>query len=203
MNYQEILATTAIQAVLLAAPAFLARSIILHWLGKDIESFKTMVTANGQLMLEEFKAQLAKAGREHQVRFERLHHMRAEAIEGLYEKLVRARYTMERLVLSWDAKSVNEFQDAQKEFWQLRLELALKRIYLPETLCEDLNNCIDLMWKPVVAAGVWARSDNEANRQKADAAFEEAQAAINEDGSVPMAIQNLEMEFRRVLGDIG
>jgi hypothetical protein len=57
------------------------------------------------------------------------------------------------------------------------------------------------MWKPAVAAGVWARSDNEANRQKADAAFEEAQAAIHEGGSVPMAIRNLESEFRRALGD--
>jgi hypothetical protein len=59
------------------------------------------------------------------------------------------------------------------------------------------------MWKPAVAAGVWAKIENEANRQKADAAFEEAQAAISEGGSIPTAIRNLESEFRKVLGDTG
>jgi hypothetical protein len=107
-----------------------------------------MVSTNAQRMIEEFKAQLAREAREHQLRFESLRHKRAEAIETLYEKLVRARYTMERLVTSWEAKNAKEFQDAREEFWRLRLELALKRIYLPETLCEDLSNCIDLMWKP-------------------------------------------------------
>lgn len=162
-----------------------------------------MVNMNAQRMLEEFKAELAREAREHQVRFESLHHKRAEAIEALYEKLVRARYTMERLVTSWEAKNANEFQDAREEFWRLRLELALKRIYLSETLCEALSNCIDLMWKPAVAAGVWAKIENETNRQKADAAFEEAQAAINEGGSIPTAIRNLESEFRKAMGDAG
>jgi hypothetical protein len=148
MNDQEILASTAIQAIRLAALAFLARSIILHWLGKDIEGFKTMVRTNAQRIIEEFQAPLAREARDHQVRFESLRHKRAEAIDTLYEKLVRARYTMERLVTSWEAKNAKEFQDAREEFWRLRLELALKRIYLPEILWEDLSNCIDLMWKP-------------------------------------------------------
>jgi hypothetical protein len=161
------------------------------------------VDANAQRTIEEFKAQLAREAREHQVRFESLHDKRAKAIELLYEKFVRARYTMERLVTSWSAKNADEFQDARREFWELRLELALKRIYLSKTLCEDLNKCIDLMWKPAVAAGVWVKSENEANRQKANAAFEEAQAAIDEDGSVPTAIRDLESEFRKALGDDG
>lgn len=203
MNYQEILATTAIQAALLAALAFLARSIVLHWLGKDVENFKTTVNANAQRMIEEFKAQLAKTAHEHQVRFESLHSKRAGAIEVLYEKVVRARDCMERLVTSWDAKNAEEFREAQREFSQLRLELALRRIYLPEPLCEDLNNCIALMWRSAVAAGVWAKVENEANRQKAQAAFEKAQAAIDEGGAVPLAIRNLETEFRKALGDAG
>jgi hypothetical protein len=203
MNYQEILASTAIQAILLGALTFLARSIILHWLGKDVESFKTTVNANAQRMIEEFKAQLAKTAREHQVRFESLHNKRAGAIEVLYEKLVRARDSMERLVTSWDARNADDFHAAQGEFARLRLELALKRIYLPEPLCEDLNNCIDLMWRPAVAAGVWTKVENEANRQKAQDAFEKAQAAIDEGGTVPLAIRSLETEFRKALGDAG
>jgi hypothetical protein len=200
MNYQEILASTAIQAILLAALAFLTRSIILHWLGKDIEGFKTMVNTHAQRMIEEFKAQLAREAREHRVRFESLHHKRAEAIEALYEKPIRARDTMERLVTSWEAKNANEFQDAREEFWRLRLELALKRIYLPETLREDLSHCTDLMWKPAVAAGVWANIENEANRQKADAAFEEAQAAIRGGGSIPTEFEILKVSSERRWG---
>jgi hypothetical protein len=59
------------------------------------------------------------------------------------------------------------------------------------------------MWKPAVAAGVWAKIENEANRQKADVAFEEAQAAISVGGSIPIVIRNLESEFRKMLGDAG
>ena len=51
--------SVSIQAALLGALAFLARSVIIHWLGKDVENFKTTVNANAQRMLEEFKAQLA------------------------------------------------------------------------------------------------------------------------------------------------
>lgn len=203
MDYKGILASAAIQAILLAALTFLARSIILHWLGKDVESFKTTVNANAQRMIEEFKAQLAMTAREHQVRFESLHNKRAGAIEILYEKLVCARDSMERLVTSWSAKNAADFQAAQGEFSRLRLELALKRIYLPEPLCEDLNGCIDLMWRTAVAAGVWAKSENEANRQNAQAAFEKAQAAIDKGGAVPLAIRNLETEIRKALGDVG
>jgi hypothetical protein len=88
MTWQQILAAIAIPSALIAALAFLARSIVLHWLGKDIELHKARLSADAQLALERLKGELSKQAFEHQVRFEALHASQVAAIEALYVKLV-------------------------------------------------------------------------------------------------------------------
>jgi hypothetical protein len=200
MNWSDVLLNATVQAMLLAVLAFLARSVLLHWLEKDVAVFKAGLSATAERTLEELKAQLARDAAEHQVRFQSLHAKRVEAIEAVYVRLVAARYTMEAFVNAWRPKDAGEFQGVAREFWELRRELDTKRIYLPEPLCAELTKCIQVMWSPAVQAHVWPSVTRAEYATNASEAFLQAQQAILEGGAVVVAIENLEREFRKVLG---
>jgi hypothetical protein len=97
-----------VQAALIAALAFLARSITLHWLGKELELHKARIAADAQLAVEEFKGELSMHALEHQVRFQALHANQVAAIEALYVKLVEIRYLVETFVHAWRADNQEE-----------------------------------------------------------------------------------------------
>jgi hypothetical protein len=199
MNWLAIVLSSAVQATLIAALAFLARSIILHWLGKDLETFKTRLSANAQLAVEAFKGELSREATEHQVRFEALHANQVAAIEALYVKLVETRYTMEAFVSAWRSDSQAEFSRVGREFFELRRELDKRRIHLPEELCGELDRCIKVLWEPTVAAGVWPGVTSPEYSRQSSEEFEKAVKAILDGGSVAVAITNLEREFRKAL----
>jgi len=66
-------------SIILIAIAFLARSIVKQVLDKDLENYKTKLSAEAE-----------KARFEHQVRFSKLHEKRGEVIADLYKKLIEA-----------------------------------------------------------------------------------------------------------------
>lgn len=155
MNWLQIVGNTAVQGVLIAALAFLTRSIILHLLGKDIELHKAQLNAAAERAIEAFKAELSRESLEHQVRFQSLHTNQVAAIEKLYVKLVETRDTMEAFVHAWRPDNQEEFRRVGGVFAELRRELDKRRIHLPEDPCDELDQCIKTLWKPTVAAGVW------------------------------------------------
>lgn len=155
MNWPEIIGATAVQAALLAALAFLARSMVLHWLGKDLEGHKARLTADSQLSAESLKSELARQALEHQVRFQALHTNQVAAIEALYVKLVETRYGVEAFVHAWRADNQEGFRNVGKAFFELRQELDKRRIHLTEELCLELDQCIKALWEPTVSAGIW------------------------------------------------
>lgn len=202
LNWLEFIVALGVsQVVLLAVLAFLARSVIVHWLGKDLEKFKADLNSGAALALERFKAQLERDAREHEVRFADLHARRAEAIATVHASLVGARRTMRSLVNTWSADNRDDFSEAWEEFRELRHLFALNRIYLPEALCTQLDECVRLMWRPTVLAGVWASTPTRVDRERAEEAFTEAFEAVDEGGVVDAAVMAIEAEFRRVLGD--
>lgn len=110
----EILAITAVQGALIAALAFLARSIVVHWLGKDLELHKSRLSADAQVAVEAFKGELSREALEHQVRFQSLNGNQVAAIEALYVKLVETRYTMEAFVSAWRANIKKSSEESER-----------------------------------------------------------------------------------------
>jgi hypothetical protein len=131
MSIGEIITAIGGSAVLFAALGWVMRSIILHLLSKDIETFKTKLQMESQREMahlksvldkdvEAFKAHLQIESQremtrlksalelvafEHQTRFSRLHEKRAEIIGNLYGKTVdlhKAVSDFVRLFLSVD-----------------------------------------------------------------------------------------------------
>ena len=199
MNWSEIVKTAAVQCALIAALTFLARSIVLHWLSKDLEVHKTRLSAETQLAVEAFKGDLSRQALEHQVRFEALHANQVAAIEALYVKLVETRYTMEAFVLGWRADNHEEFRRVGTVFLELRQELEKRRIHLTEDLCAELDDCIKALWTPAVAAGVWPDVTNPEYSGTRSEEFLKAMTAVLDGGSVSVAIKKVERAFRKAL----
>lgn len=199
MKWSEIIAATAVQGALLAVLAFLARSIVLHWLGKDLEGHKTRLSADAQLAVEAFKGELSRQALEHQVRFQALHSNQVAAIEALYVKLVETRYTVEGFVHAWRADNQEEFRRVGRMFFELRQELDKRRIHLTEGLCEELDQCIKTLWEPTVAAGVWPGVTNPHYSDTYSKEFLKAMTAVIDGGSVGDAISKVEGAFRKAL----
>ncbi|MBI2359679.1 MAG: hypothetical protein HYV04_12395, partial [Deltaproteobacteria bacterium] len=184
---------------LIAALAFLARSVVLHWLGKDLEVHKTRLSADTQLAVEAFKGELSRQALEHQVRFEALHANQVAAIEALYVKLVETRYTMEAFVHAWRPDNQEEYSRVGRAFFELRQELEKRRIHLTDDLCSELDQCIKALWEPTVAAHVWPGVTNPEYSLTRSQEFQKAMTAVIEGGSVEAAIKNVERAFRKAL----
>ena len=192
MTWRDLALNAAVQAAPLAALAFLARSIVLHWLSKDVELFKTRLAAESQRAVESLRAELTRESIEHRVRFEALHASQVAAIEALYGKLVDTRYSLERFVHAWQPDNQVEFNRIRGIFFELRQELDKRRIHLPEELCLELDRCIQVLWRPTVAAGVWPGVNRGPDQMKAAEEFDTAMKAVLEGGSVEAAIKSVE-----------
>lgn len=75
-------------ALLLAATGWLVRSLIRHFLTKDVETFKTQIATAAAKDVAELTHRLQLVAVEHEKRTHLLQEKRAAAIERLYGRLV-------------------------------------------------------------------------------------------------------------------
>jgi len=87
---EQLIAIIGGSTVLIGAVAWLTRSIIVHFLSKDIENYKMRLKAETDQKLEELRNSFRMRAFEHETRFLRLHEKRAEILAELYKKLVEA-----------------------------------------------------------------------------------------------------------------
>ena len=191
--WQELLTTLSSTAIILTAVAWLVRSILTHYLSKDIESYKIGLKANADILAYK-----------HQVRFSRLHDKRASVIAKLYSTIVdtaqSAASFVSPLELTGQPSQDERFKKATENIHELNNYFARNRIYLSENLCRNIEQFIQkidgltydfsvhLEVRPEDSEGmmekrkVWIKSWNE----------------IKND--VPPIKQALEGEFRAILG---
>ncbi len=87
MNWDVIVTTLGGSALLLAAVAWLVRSIIGQYLSKDLSRFKTELQSQRDKEIEAFKAELQLKNEKNSFRFNTLHVQRAEILAKLYAML--------------------------------------------------------------------------------------------------------------------
>jgi len=95
--WAELIKSLGGLAILAASLTWLTKSIITHFLSKDVEAYKSRIASESPREIEQFKAQLQIMAREHEVRFSKLHEKRAEIISELYELLTEAKNRSELL----------------------------------------------------------------------------------------------------------
>lgn len=77
----EVIKFVGGSAVLLAIAGWLIRTIIQHFLAKDIEQYKFDIRRQGEIELEKLKAALNIESLTHEITFSKLHNRRADVID--------------------------------------------------------------------------------------------------------------------------
>jgi hypothetical protein len=88
MFWEDLLRTLGGMAILVAAMAWLSKSLLTNLLSKDLERFKSELQASSQRSVESFKATLQIEAHRRATEYSALHARRAELISELYVRAV-------------------------------------------------------------------------------------------------------------------
>lgn len=176
-------------AVLIGAVAWLIRSLTVHVLSQDLESFKT---------------KLQSAAFEHQVRFTNLHERRASIIAELYNKLVVLHDAASSFVRWYVSVSSEEKRQRLEQLWRAADDyntyFGRHRIYFDQATCDKIVSLNEALSKACSMLASFAH-EGTALAVSHDQIFDEWKKALGVlDQDVPKVKQTLEDSFRQLLG---
>ncbi len=201
---QTILLALTGNALLLAVLGYLAKSLVGGLLAKDLKKFETELKAKSDATIERLRSSLQIVAIEHQVRFSKLHEKRAEVIAELYKHLVEATWETESFLspMEWSGEpdKKEKYIKAMNKIVQFFRFFDQHRIYLPASLCKSLQAFIESLRSPVIQFSVYLQFEypNENTAKEKMKVWMEAWDSVKND--VPAARQQLEREFRNILG---
>jgi hypothetical protein len=203
VNWQEVLTTIGSTAVVVSAFTFLTKSVINHLLTRDVEKFKARLKADADIEIEKLKNSLQIVAVEHQVRFSKLHSERAEVIAALYKSLVTVFTEGHLFVLTGGFPG-----EGQREKYNVmahKIEdfcsyAEVHRIYLPESLCNLVDEFVNPLRKAIIGVGVYGGIDNPTERTMTERRDVMMEALTAFESKIPAARKALESEFRTILG---
>jgi hypothetical protein len=137
---QTVLAAVVASGASVTVVAFLGRSLVTHWLDKNLEQFRIELTAK-----------LEKAAMEHQVRFTRLHEKRTFVIATIYAELERLHAALRQwgtlTAMGTDKAAVAAaFKDPATTARDKLAEFYYPRaIWLERDMCNRINHIIDTL----------------------------------------------------------
>ena len=141
--------------------------------------------------LERFKSDMARSAFEHQVRYSRLHEKQAEVVAKIYTHITTVEDAFHPLVSVAEGRIRTSGSDEYKAFYGVFREFKLcfrqDRIYLAQSLCNEIDTCLALADK---GAETWCEAESPYEIDQQLRALSEALATIRKD---------LEKEFRTLL----
>jgi|SRR3569832_142320 len=205
--WQYILLAIGGNAALLLVLGFLVRSFVSQLLAKDLEKFKVQLVAVSSEASEHLKHELQMASLEHQVRFSKLHERRAEVIESLYGLLVEVQWASQSLVapieFGGEPPKQEKYVVAMNKAAEFYQAFDKSRIFLPETVCAQIDEFLRGMRTRVIQFGVYTQTDQYAPdhvvRKQLDVWQKSAEYFNTE---VPIARRALETELRNMLAGV-
>ncbi|MFK5895260.1 MAG: hypothetical protein QM504_18760 [Pseudomonadota bacterium] len=204
--WQTILLTLGANTVVLAVLGWLAKSLVSQQLTKDVEMFKSTLKAESEAASQTLRHQLEKASIEHQVRFSKLHEKRAEVIAEIYSLLVQAHWDILSFVspmeMAGEPEKQEKYVTAMNSVADFYRYFDKQRIYIPENLCDQINEFVREMRSKAIGFGVYVHYNDEALPKHALQKKHDAWIGASEylEKKVPDAKAALENELRNILG---
>jgi len=152
----DLVKELGIFGIIVAAVAWLARTLISYFLSRDIENHKRTLESIFERNLEAFKAQLLIQIKEHEIRFSKLHEKRAEVLQDFYIKLD----AIDALILGtfvdfsdWkkidSEKLLKNVQDAIDCITSAENIFRKNKLYFSASLCEKVDRFFSSMNEPL------------------------------------------------------
>jgi 7-cyano-7-deazaguanine synthase in queuosine biosynthesis len=204
MGFGEIITAIGGSAVLFGAMAWLVRSVINHFLSKDLEKFKLNLQRESQQELMRLQSSLQLVELEHQIRFSKLHERRAEIIAELYTRAVglyRAASAFVKLYQSLDeAKNKENIKSLWNAADKFRNYFDEHRIYFNENTCTTIDSFNEALSKACSNLIVFIQDAPALNLTTAQIWDEWNKTMTLMEGDVPKIRKSLEESFREILG---
>ncbi len=183
---REILTFVGGGGVLLAIVAWVVRSIINHYLTKDVEKYRDALKA------ESFK-------------FSRLHEKRGEVMAQLYanlDELVKATYSFVNLA-EWTGEPNKDEKRkmAGEALRKFQDQFDKNRIYFSGSLCDRIDKFVREFTRPAAKYALYltmSKDSDDSVRKERDEAWFSAYDKMEKD--VPEMRKAIENEFRSLLG---
>jgi hypothetical protein len=202
INWQQVIMTLGGEGAVLAAVAWLIKTLVDNRLALDAEKFKMEMKAKSDAEIERLRNALQMAALEHQVRFSKLHEKRAEVVAKLYALLVELQYAGQRYVSvgAYEPKRDDEFSKTAAKVHEVFLFIEEHQIYLPDRVCTLLAEFVETVNKSVAGVQAYEKyTDGSANfrREKIQVLKGAAEAF---EKRIPAVREALKDEFRTIVG---
>jgi len=227
MDWGFIVQTLGGAAILVAAAAWLFRSLIGQFLSKDLERFKSDLKSQNEREIESLKSDLKIEAEKKTLQFSTLHSKRAEIMADLYEKLFDTLTLIQGLRFEYEYREIREdldrkYRRGHRAEWQIEpgidtllpeeeqkiealrtsmneLFLFYKKhlIYFPSEICEEIDRFLTLSSYTRSNYQNIALKDAEDNLLVNPVVKEMWDKAYD---ATPKILQTLETKFRGILG---
>lgn len=200
--WQTILLAFGGNAALLAVLGLLGKSIIEKVLTRDTQRLEYELKSKADTELEKLRSTLATAATEHQIRFAKLHEQRAEVIAETYSKLRELHTNLGEYVKIFEPagglpkeERRHRVGEAHKSFIEY---YSRNRIFLSRAAVEKLDA---INQKSVKAFYGFFYSVEMVQATKGDGVTKWMEIFEHVKEEMPVALSELEDEFRKLLGD--
>lgn len=210
--FWQVITSSAVSALLVAALVFLSKSwiserlknAIKHEYDQKLEAHKAKLKSEADVSVEQLKSRLNLVAVEHSVQFSRLDSRRAETIAKMYTLLVRF-HRRTHIFVSVSGWSPNEKREdlaaAKSSLVELMRYYDEHRIYLPASLCQQIDDLIKDMSRRASEFSLFVEVGEEALSPDARVAMDKKWNEVSSyfDNEIPSMRKKLEDELRRVL----
>lgn len=189
--------------VVVAALAWLGRSLITHLLSKDLENHKNRIETLYQQNMDAYRHELEKIQIEHEVRFTALHQKRMDVIAEFYALLLELSEISKLMSLSglfpmperprYQAQLVDALKKGLDKLESVKHYFDKNRLYFSGDLADKVDQFIDAIHGPIERA-------NSALKQDYSEAIQELQSLPPISEAIFSLRRNIEGEFRRLIG---
>jgi hypothetical protein len=200
--WQTILLAFGGNAALLAVLGLLGKSIIEKVLARDTQRLEYELKSKADTELEKLRSTLATTATEHQIRFAKLHEKRAEVIAETYSRLRELHTNLGDYVKIFEPAGDRPKEerrqrvgDAHRSFIEY---YSKNRIFLSKAAVEKLD---DINQKSVSAFYDFFYSVEMVQAAKGDSVKKWMEIFEHVKDEMPVALSELEDEFRKLLGD--
>jgi len=189
-------------AALVLAAAWLATKLIESHLNQEIEIFKARIKSDSDSEIENLKSRLQVAAKEREIAVNWLHQKRAASIEGLYTALVDLRLAV-RVVLDFCSPRKpsdirNLTSNAVNKFHQTYEAYLKAKIFLSPVTREKIDKVLLGIQDPIVMYNLYLYNYDDHELHTLSDVKDHAWKEIRD--VVPAALDELEYDFRQVLG---
>jgi len=205
--WQTIILAVTGNALALAVLGWLARSLVGTFLSKDLEKHRAALSAANETASERLRHELSLIAQERSIVFSSLHQRRADAIAGIYERIVEAARKgasyASPIEFAGEPTKHEKYSAFVDSYNDLVGFFGKNRIYVPKATCVKIDALVDQIKGAAIEMNVYMSRPNEGLDREGQIAKLEAWSKSWKcfKDQVPVAEDALEGDLRTLLGD--